>query len=79
MSPGGGDARNPFGTILKGLYVLIFSMRKRVNPNETNINANHEIERSGLDFAAADHTWTEDLCRKDSDGDLLTNGEELGA
>jgi dopamine beta-monooxygenase len=44
MSPGGGDARNPFG----------------------------------LDFAAADHTWTEDLCRKDSDGDLLTNGEELG-
>jgi dopamine beta-monooxygenase len=44
MSPGGGDARNPFG----------------------------------LDFAAADHEWTVELCQKDSDGDLLTNGQELG-
>jgi len=32
----------------------------------------------GLDFAANGHTWTESLCKKDSDGDGKTNGEELG-
>ena len=32
----------------------------------------------GNDFAAAGHSWTQDLCEKDSDGDGLTNGEELG-
>lgn len=32
----------------------------------------------GLDFAAANRKWTKALCMKDSDGDGLTNGEELG-
>ncbi|PAA77227.1 hypothetical protein BOX15_Mlig028174g1 [Macrostomum lignano] len=32
----------------------------------------------GLDFKAAGLQWTVDLCRKDSDGDGLTNGQELG-
>eukprot|EP00729_Bicosta_minor_P027321 gene27321-24335_t len=32
----------------------------------------------GIDFLAASHLWTVDLCNKDSDGDGLTNGEELG-
>lgn len=32
----------------------------------------------GLDFAAAGRRWTVDLCMKDSDGDGLTNGQELG-
>jgi dopamine beta-monooxygenase len=32
----------------------------------------------GLDFAAAGKKWTNNLCQKDSDGDGLTNGEELG-
>ncbi|PAA63461.1 hypothetical protein BOX15_Mlig021890g1 [Macrostomum lignano] len=32
----------------------------------------------GLDFKAAGFQWTVDLCRKDSDGDGLTNGQELG-
>ena len=32
----------------------------------------------GLDFDAEGRTWTEALCRKDSDGDGLSNGEELG-
>ena len=32
----------------------------------------------GLDFAAAAHQWTRTLCMADSDGDGLTNGEELG-
>lgn len=31
----------------------------------------------GVDFEAV-LTWTEELCRKDSDGDGLSNGEELG-
>lgn len=32
----------------------------------------------GLDFEDADLEWTKELCEKDSDGDGLTNGEELG-
>lgn len=32
----------------------------------------------GLDFLRAGYTWTKDLCEADSDGDGLTNGEELG-
>lgn len=32
----------------------------------------------GKDFKAAGHEWTRDLCRKDSDSDGETNGQELG-
>ncbi|XP_071096535.1 tyramine beta-hydroxylase-like isoform X2 [Haliotis cracherodii] len=32
----------------------------------------------GKDFAANGHTWTQDFCRLDSDGDGMTNGQELG-
>lgn len=32
----------------------------------------------GQDFGAAGFRWTKTLCQKDSDGDGLTNGEELG-
>lgn len=32
----------------------------------------------GLDFKAAGLLWTKELCKKDSDGDGLTNGQELG-
>jgi len=32
----------------------------------------------GLDFAEAGFEWTPELCSKDSDGDGLTNGQELG-
>jgi len=30
------------------------------------------------DFAAAGYSWSEQLCKKDSDGDGYSNGEELG-
>lgn len=30
------------------------------------------------DFASTGYTWTESLCKTDSDLDGLTNGEELG-
>ena len=32
----------------------------------------------GIDFSAAGQTWTSELCKKDSDGDGLSNGVELG-
>ena len=32
----------------------------------------------GKDFMDSRYKWTEGLCRMDSDGDGLTNGEELG-
>lgn len=31
----------------------------------------------GLDFEAAGYQWTKELCEKDSDGDGVTNGEEV--
>ena len=38
----------------------------------------NERNAFGLDFKTAGYMWTRDLCRKDSDGDGKTNGEELG-
>lgn len=32
----------------------------------------------GMDFKSAGYNWTTAFCQKDSDGDGLTNGEELG-
>ncbi|RUS91460.1 hypothetical protein EGW08_000784 [Elysia chlorotica] len=32
----------------------------------------------GLDFKDAGYWWNEDICRADSDGDGMTNGQELG-
>ncbi|XP_050408479.1 uncharacterized protein LOC130010327 [Patella vulgata] len=32
----------------------------------------------GKDFAQAGHQWTVELCEKDSDGDGMSNGQELG-
>ena len=32
----------------------------------------------GINFAAADHTWSKTLCTSDSDGDGVTDGVELG-
>ncbi|KAL3875117.1 hypothetical protein ACJMK2_038051 [Sinanodonta woodiana] len=41
-------------------------------------NHTHDKNPFGLDFAAANRTWTRSLCLKDSDRDGKTNGEELG-
>ena len=41
-------------------------------------NVRYPRNTFGVDFSAAGFTWGEALCRKDSDGDGLTNGEELG-
>ena len=39
-----------------------------------------QLKRSdfGREFARAGYRWTEELCRADTDGDGLSNGEELG-
>lgn len=55
----------------------------RVAPSLTvGLHSLHDVtvERNqfGKDFAAAGHEWTKELCEKDSDGDGLTNGKELG-
>lgn len=39
---------------------------------------NFPLNPFGVDFKLEGFKWTEDLCKKDSDGDGLTNGEELG-
>ncbi|XP_062583183.1 uncharacterized protein LOC134244942, partial [Saccostrea cucullata] len=43
-----------------------------------NPNGGHERNPFGNDFAALGMTWNEALCRADSDGDGMSNGEELG-
>ncbi|XP_052776591.1 dopamine beta-hydroxylase-like [Mya arenaria] len=44
----------------------------------TNPAGGGKRNQFGLDFKAAGMLWTEELCRKDSDSDGRTNGEELG-
>lgn len=36
------------------------------------------VNEFGSDFAAANYTWTKEFCEKDSDGDGVSNGAELG-
>ncbi|XP_013085980.2 temptin-like isoform X1 [Biomphalaria glabrata] len=43
-----------------------------------NSTAGGETNPFGDDFASTGYTWTESLCKTDSDLDGLTNGEELG-
>ncbi|XP_052805957.1 temptin-like [Mya arenaria] len=42
--------------------------------------SHHTIQKNqfGLDFANAGHQWTAALCKMDSDGDGMSNGQELG-
>ena len=37
-----------------------------------------QLNPFGSDFASAGHQWTVSLCNKDSDGDGVSNGMELG-
>ena len=55
------------------------------DPNELWPGVGHELISGagpfnpfGRDFAKANLQWTPELCRKDSDGDGKSNGEELG-
>jgi len=44
----------------------------------TCYGATKELNPFGKDMKNNDHKWDKELCEKDSDGDGLTNGEELG-
>mmetsp|Transcript_87595 Transcript_87595/g.152933 ORF Transcript_87595/g.152933 Transcript_87595/m.152933 type:complete len:153 (+) Transcript_87595:3-461(+) len=52
--------------------------RKPLAVGHVNPFGHGERNQFGLDFHAAGKKWTKDLCNKDSDGDGLTNGQELG-
>ena len=41
-------------------------------------HGNTALNLFGADLKTAGFKWTKELCEKDSDGDGLTNGEELG-
>ncbi|XP_067657826.1 temptin-like [Haliotis asinina] len=49
-----------------------------VGHNDANIGGSQNLNPFGKDFQEASHTWTQDLCHKDSDNDGFTNGQELG-
>ena len=42
------------------------------------VNVTNSSNPFGIALRNNNYTWTESLCRNDSDGDGLTNGEELG-
>ncbi|XP_012937462.1 temptin-like [Aplysia californica] len=63
--PNGLFVRDQCGSIVVGLG--------HIDPLGGGLN-----NQFGLDFAAAGHAWTKELCEKDSDGDGRTNGDELG-
>lgn len=44
----------------------------------TRASGGGSLNNFGRDFQSAGHSWTQALCKKDSDGDGLSNGEELG-
>jgi len=44
----------------------------------TKVYGGGDLNAFGKDFMRAGNEWTEELCRKDSDGDGRSNGEELG-
>ena len=43
-----------------------------------NVAGGGPNDQFGIDFKQAGFIWTEALCQQDSDGDGLTNGQELG-
>jgi len=43
-----------------------------------NIFGGGSLNQFGKDFKKSNYRWTRELCRRDSDGDGRTNGEELG-
>ncbi|CAG5129718.1 unnamed protein product [Candidula unifasciata] len=62
-----------------------FSVPFPCKPGETWLGVGHyeaygmgDLNPFGNDFFLAYHIWTEELCRKDSDGDGVPNGVELG-
>ena len=44
----------------------------------TKVYGGGDLNTFGRDFMRAGNQWTEELCRRDSDGDGRSNGEELG-
>lgn len=46
--------------------------------HDTCAGGNFPLNPFGIDFSAQGYKWTKELCETDSDGDGLTNGEELG-
>jgi hypothetical protein len=71
----GGGARNKFGIVRFTRSFCFVTLR---NTKSCASGTNRCAADSGLDFAANQYTWNSKLCKSDSDGDGLTNGEELG-
>ncbi|XP_065181006.1 DBH-like monooxygenase protein 2 [Sycon ciliatum] len=62
-----------------------FNVQHPCDPSKTWQGVGHHSDQGGnarnqfgLDFKAAGYRWTGALCRNDSDGDGVSNGQELG-
>ena len=63
----------PNGALVKGCDGSLWS-----GVGHTRAGGGGARNAFGNEFAAAGFTWTTGLCQKDSDGDGLSNGRELG-
>jgi hypothetical protein len=72
------NGRNVRGHDGIGAWHAVGHVAPRPQEYPTYVLGGFPRNQFGLDFAAAGHRWTVDLCQKDSDGDGRTNGEELG-
>lgn len=55
-----------------------FPSTKWMGVGHQNVNGGGERNPFGNDFKANGKTWNKTICQKDSDGDGLSNGQELG-
>ena len=53
-------------------------VRRPMATGHVNPQGHGQRNQFGLDFDAVGRKWTKALCEQDSDGDGLSNGEELG-
>ena len=74
LIPNGENVRDARGRVWRGVG------HTAATPDDVRNFAQDGYARNrfGLHFAAERFAWTEALCKMDSDGDGLTNGEELG-
>jgi NADPH-dependent F420 reductase len=72
------DGYPNFAKLIPNGEKVRFNGEKWPAVGHTKVYGGGDLNVFGKDFMRAGNEWTEELCRKDSDGDGRTNGEELG-
>lgn len=80
LARGGGGTQNAFGKVRAAAACGWLAAKADVAGARFSQHSSHppSCNRAPQDLAAAGYTWTAELCRKDSDLDGWSNGQELG-